>query len=217
MKKSIFVAVFLLAAAVAGADTLNVTGPLGFTYSGVYVGPIGAVLNGVTPLQIICNDYVDTTYVPSSFSVNVSTIPSLTYAMYAQSGPPTSQQLLNYKMTAMLIWQMNQPGNQSAPVIGALNFAVWNLFNPVGVPDPAGSAGWVTWAQSQDPSAWDYNDFRVYTPLVGGNNGHGGVNQEFVSGAASQVPEPATGALAGLGAGLIGFGVIGRRWRQKKE
>jgi hypothetical protein len=211
LKKSIFAAVFLLIASLAMADTLNLTGLPAFTYSGVYVGPASGNLNGGPSFSLICNDYVDTSYIPSSFSVNVSTIPSLVFAMYAQ--PWSAGALANYEMAAMLLWQMDQPVNQTSAGIGGLNFAIWNIFNP-SVPDPGTSASWVAWAQSQDLTAWDYSGVRVFTPLAGGNNGHGGVNQEFMSGSASPVPEPATLGLIGMG--LIACGVVGRR-RPKKE
>lgn len=206
MKKSIFVTVFLLAATVAGADTLNLTGLPSYVYNGVYVGPSSGNLNGVTPLKLICDDYIDTTYVPSSFTVNVSTIPSLTYGMYAQPWSPGA--LANYQMAAMLSYQMNQPANQNNTNMGELNYALWNVFNPA-VPDTAGSNAWVAWAQNQDPSAWDYSGVRIYTD-TDTVDPH---NQEFVSGAASQVPEPVTTAL--VGTGLIACGMIGRRRTRK--
>lgn len=204
MKKSIFATVFLLIAAVAGADTLNLTGPYSFAYNGYVVGPIQGNLNGVTPLTVICNDYADTSYLGSSWGVNISTIPTLEFAMYAQTGPPTAGQLANYEMASMLLWQMNQPGNQNGDAIGGLNFAIWNLFNPA-VPDPGTSAYWVSWAQAQDRSAWDYSNVRVYTD-VDTVDPH---NQEFLGGSAVPVPEPGTGILFGLGGmGLLLCGAI---------
>ncbi len=210
MKKLLFVTVFLLiAGSMAGADILNLTGLPAFTYNGVYVGPATGNLDGVTPLTVVCNDYVDTTYIPSSFTVNISTIPSLTYAMYAQ--PWSLEALTNYQRAAMLLYQMNQPANQSSSGIGDLNFAIWNVFNPA-VPDTAGSNGWVAWAQNQDPSAWNYADIRIFTDT----NTVDPHNQEFMGGSASQVPEPGTGILAAIGGGLIALGAVRRPVRKKK-
>ncbi len=209
MKKGLFAAVFLLIASMAMADNLNLTSLPGFTYGGYYVGPATGNLNGGVSFAWVCNDYTDTTYIPSSFGVNVSTIPSLTYAMYA-SHPPTAGQVATYEQAAILLWQMSQPGNQNSDAIGGLNFAIWNLFNPA-VPDPGSSATWVTWAQSQDLSAWNYVDVRIFTDT----NTVDPHNQEGMSGSATPVPEPGTSILFGAGVGLIACGAIRRR--QKKE
>ncbi len=191
----------------AGADTLNLTGLPTFTYNGgVYVGAASGDLNGVTSLKLICNDFVDTTYIPSSFVVNVSTIPSLTYGMYAQPRPPTAGQLAAYEMASLLLWQMGLPANQTADGIGGLNYAIWNLFNP-SVPDPGTSASWVSWAQSQNLADWDYSGVMVFTPSNSSN-------QEFMSGAAAPVPEPGTSVMFLLGG--VALVTVGR-WRLKKE
>ncbi len=206
LKKSIFAAIFLLVASFATADVLNLTNLPGFTYNGVYVGPATGNLNGGTSFTLVCNDYVDTTYIPSSFGVNVSTIPGLQYAMYADHPTPTITQVENYERASLLLWQMGQPANQTSAGIGGLNYAIWNLFNPA-VPDPGSSATWVSWAQGQDLSAWDYSGVQIYTP----SNSQ---NQEFMSGAAASIPEPATHLL--LGTGLVACSLFLRR-RRKKE
>ena len=209
MKKGLFATVFLLAASFAAADTLNLTNLPGFIYSGYYVGPATGNLNGGLSFTLVCNDFVDTTYIPSSFEVNVSAIPSLTYAMYAQPGPPTAGQLANYEMAAMLLWQMNQPGNQNSDAIGGLNFAIWNIFNP-SVPDPGTSASWVTWAQGQNPANWDFSNVGIYTDV----NTVDPHNQEFLGGAAAPVPEPVPTVLVGMGLFTLGWVF---RWRRQRE
>ncbi len=211
MKKGLFAAVFLLIASVAGADTFNLTGPYSFAYGGYVVGPVQGKLNGVTPLTVICNDFTDTSYIGSSWGVNISTIPSLTYAMYADHPIPTAGQVATYEQAAILLWQMNQPGNQTADGIGGLQYALWNIFNPA-VPDPGTSASWVTWVQGQNLANWDYGGVGIYTD-VDTVDPH---NQEHMSGAASQVPEPATGTLVWAGGTLFALGWT-FRWRRQKE
>ncbi len=196
----------LLAVMPASAGTLNMTGLPGFTYNGVYVGQAVGNLNGGTPFTLVCNDYLDTTYIPSSFNVNVSTIPTLAYAMYATHPTPTNAQVETYEWAAILLWQMGQPGNQTAGGIGSLNYAIWNLFNPA-VPDPGSSSTWVTWVQGQNLAEWDYSGVSIYTP----SDSH---NQEFMSGSANPAPEPANMSLIGFG--LLGMGIVGRRRLQRK-
>ena len=206
LKKVLFVSIFLLTAMFAAADTLFLTGLPGFTYNGYYVGPATGNLNDGTSFALVCNDFTDTSYIPSSFTVNVSTIPELQYALFAGT-LPTAAEIGAYEQAAILMWQMGQPGNQTAAGIGGIQFAIWNLFYPA-APDPGTSASLVSWAQSQDLSAWDYGGVSVYTPTD--TDSH---NQEFMSGAASPVPEPTTFGL--VGSALLGAGLLIRRWRMR--
>jgi len=197
---SLMVVLSLLAVTPVMANTLSLTNLPVFTYNGYYVGPATGNLNGGTSFSLVCDDFTHTTYIPSSFGVNVSTIPELQNAMYATQ-PTLSGQVDNYKWASLLLWQMGLTANQSASEIGGLNYAIWNIFNP-SVADPGTSNYWVGWAQSQDLSAFDFSGVRIYTP----SNTQ---NQEFIGGAASPVPEPMTFAL--IGTGLVGLGLIRRR------
>lgn len=200
----------LLLAMPAMADTLTLSGPWGYSYGGVIVGPVTGNINGGAPLGLVCDDYVDTTYIGSSFSVNVSTIPSLQYAMYNTNRPgtPSAGQLAAYKRAALLVWQMSQPGNQNNNEMGGLNYALWHNFNPA-VPLLGTAPSWLSWAQNQNLDNWSYDGVRVYTP-------DRTRDQEFMSGAATAVPEPAS--LMMLGTGLIFVGTFGaRRLRRRAE
>jgi hypothetical protein len=185
----------LLAVTPVMADTLYLTNLPVFTYDGYYVGPATGNLNGGASFSLVCDDFAHTTYVPSHFDTYVSTIPELQHAMYITQGVDT------YERAAILMWQMGLV-NQTSADIGGIQFAIWNLFNPAATPNPGSSDYWVSWANSQVLSAWDYSGVRIYTPS-------NSLNQEFIGGAASPVPEPMTFVL--IGTGLIGLSLLKRR------
>ncbi len=200
-------AMFLLVLCSSGvvqAGTLNVTTLPAQTFDGYYVGPAAGFLDG-SPVQWICDDFAHTTYVPSTFDVNVSTLPLLPYARFV--GP---EELANYEMASMLAYEMYQPGNASQ--VGAIQFAMWNLFDP-STPDPAGTATWLTWAQNQNRAAWDYSPVRVLTPTAAYAS-----NQEGIVNAATPTPEPGSEVLSLLGGiGLIFAGRFHRRRWQRNN
>lgn len=180
--------VILAFASICCGSTINLTGLPVNTYGGYYVGPAFGTLDGTDPLQVICNDFNHTSYIPSSFDVNISTIPSLVYARFGNDPAAVER----YERAAWLMSQMPlNPGQ-----IGPIQFALWNIFTP-SAPDPAGSNTWLAAANAIDINAFDYSNVRIYTPT-----GQYASNQEFMGGGVNPVPEPATMQLV-LGALLI--------------
>ncbi len=163
--------------------------------AGVYVGPYTGVINGVTT-QVICDDFADDTYIGESWQAVQSSFSSLTDPRFGAAN------LLLYEQGAWLVLQMLKPANASS--IGAIQYALWELFDPsapfsrltsYGV-NTAAAQSWLTLAQAQGPATFtpgEFSNFLVYTPLSGTASCGGGPcptapPQEFL---ALKTPEPA--------------------------
>ncbi len=139
----------------AGSNVMN----------GVYVGPYNATVNG-TPTQIICDDFVDDSYVGESWTANVTTMSNL-------NGTKWGNNTQLYNEAAWLATQMLSPtyaGN--ATQVGYLAYALWAVFAPSQVQSwlGAGSAtwlavqGWLNSAGAQQFTAGEFANFFIYTP-----------------------------------------------------
>ena len=164
------------------------------TNDGTYNGFVGVTGNGVTWLSLICDDFLDTTYVPSGPTpFNLSTLANLSNTRFG------SQSL--YEEAALLLYgdgQSNLPGLINDPLnTSAYQYALWNLMEPgaavsKGYSDPGAAAilASVEGLNLANPNFQSlYANLRIYTPVAGGTD------QEFLGftpGTTSPVPEPST-------------------------
>jgi hypothetical protein len=193
---ALFVAGLILApSAVAQTVNMQLIGAGPANLGGVYVGPYTALVNGVST-QVICDDFVHDTYFNETWKAVQSNFSNLSGA-----------KLQLYEQGAWLVLQMSQPANAGS--LGAIQYALWELFDPAATDPFSYLAGndldaaksWLGLARDQGTAANPFtaNDlaqfanFVVYTP-VSGSASCGGVDcpkappQEFLS---LKTPEPA--------------------------
>jgi hypothetical protein len=195
----------LLMAASASADLLYVNQlPLN-KYNGNFVGPAGASFaHGRLPgdpgwdFDIICNDYIPTTWVPSSFQVRVTNL--------ADAGSPRTKfsPLATYQQAAWLIDQMYL----NPAEVGPIQYTIWELFTP-GASTAALRGGWdIKLSNATIGTNYGFGRFEIYTPTSLDNFRN--LPQEFMR--RTSVPEPAM-----LGTLLFGFLGTGLFWRRRQR
>lgn len=170
-------------------------GSAGATYNGY----VTATVNGIPSQWLICDDYVDETYVPSGPL-------AFDYSTLARSGNPGSlhfggvanAQTL-YDEAAVLDYDLYSLGPQASPEnVTDYQYAIWNLFDSSMVLNSSqqalqanavsavtSSAGWLSTV---------YATTAVYTPDPMTNSAG---NQEFLQYQVQTTPEPATYLLEG--------------------
>jgi hypothetical protein len=202
MKISIVMAILFLATGAFGA-TINFTILPANTENNTYNGFSGGTIDGLPFTNLICDDYLNTTYFPSGpLSYNISTLDTLTYARF---GANHDDAVHKYEEAAILI-----NGLQLNPALTAdYQYALWTLFTP-SVPDFKTSGtllGDVNSIADFSPYTSLFSELVVYTPAEGFQT-----NQEFLQlqpgPKLSGTPEPGSMVLLGIGVGLMGVWFI---------
>jgi len=130
------------------AFALNSAGS-GANLAGVYTSPYTGTINGGSTINVICDDFVDNSYVPESWTAYVTSLSSLTsgtadtYLKWLNTAGSTitvDGQTLNqaqaYAVAAVLSIDILESGTGS-PAQEDYSFALWALFDPTGIPsDP---------------------------------------------------------------------------------
>lgn len=181
--------------------------------NGTYDGFSTGTVNGDSNQSLICDDYDDTTYMPSSsnmiYELSMLTGPNpLQYAMFNKA---------KYDEAAVLVYELAETPNASANTIMDYQYALWNLMTPGASLVPGRVAqeqelqttalGMVNnAADAQFLTSTVYAYTEVYTPT----SAYAG-NQEFLEYAA---PEPSMGWAVGF---LVLLAAVGLKVRQNSQ
>lgn len=195
--------------ALAGSLTLAITGVAGSgNYGGDYVAPYVMTIWGggnTSTALVACDDFQTDIGLGYQWNGNLFSLSSadLPYLKFSMLG---SQELTVYEQAAVIFTDLsNDPGLDAAG-----NAAIWWLFEPNNINlnlAPGAQAELDHAAAAVAAGGLDYSGVQIYTPNPMG------ASQEFIGGAVSPVPEPATYAM--LGSGLILFGWASRRLRRR--
>jgi hypothetical protein len=208
----------------ASTVTINFTGLPSNTEHGTYNGFVSGSIDGLLFDNLICDDYIHTTYVPSgNLRYVVADINALPQTRFV--GPDAQEY---YQQAAILLYGLehlsavNSSLSRSTQLtVGDIQYALWNIFTPgSGATSHSGLVLSLLNASTPGlPAASQiYSELRIYTPTA-----EFASNQEFLQllltpvnsqahndFSEGTVPEPGTLALA-IGGLLIGIGIAAKR------
>jgi PEP-CTERM motif len=191
MRKWLSPGLLLLVAVSARGDqvVIDIPGLPQYTYDGYYVGPVKATVNGSGPLDLWCDDFLHTTYVPANYYANLSTLPT--------PAPARFTGIWQYEQIVWLISQYYQMSTRANDTVGNLQFAIWLVFDPnESALKTQGALTWLAAIPGQSTLAtYDYGSVRIFTPTTGSGAHYKPSYQEFIT----TVPEPSTVLTLGLG------------------
>ncbi len=129
----------------ASSACMNLINP-GYTggFAGVYVGPYTASINGGTPTAVICDDYLDESYIPEYWTADIyqgseslAKTRNATNPDPANVGPSLSPQALQqaYDEVGYLALKLLATPVSDAATVGEIHFALWSVFDPNALSD----------------------------------------------------------------------------------
>lgn len=142
-------------------------------YGGYFVGDLTATL-GVEVIPIFCVEITQ-------------------FAFLNEPYPVLEEAILPGTVYSRAAWLAEQMAGAALPVVGDLQFAIWNLLSPVEAPDTLGSAAWLAASVGHDAAgSWT---------LLSNLKRQDFITPGFPPGGDVQTPEPNTalGAFAGMG------------------
>lgn len=198
--------------AFAGTASMTLTSPGNDIMGSVYVNPYIATINGVSN-QVICDDFVDDTYLNESWTATTHKFSDLGATMNTSvkwnsstdsAITTAAQQLQLYDEAAWLTLQLLSAPNPT--VQGEISYAIWGVFDPPAVSSwlksfstayANAAQGWINTAAAQTYTPGEFSNFTIYTPAASPAptcSGHPcstpGLPQEFLVVTMSEPPLP---------------------------
>ena len=135
-------------------------------YGGVYIGPYVATVNGVTGVQVICDDYVAHTTLGESWTADETSLVPLDSST-AKFGSVTDAQA-KYEQIAYLSLQLFDTTDTTTAI--ALQYAIWGIFDTSLTTTTAYTNSGASGALSGVPSTgdlalMDFSGISILTPL----------------------------------------------------
>jgi hypothetical protein len=215
--------------------SFTLTSPGNNALGGVYVDPYTANINGVST-TVICDDWVDESYVGESWTAYVNTLQPLSNGSEVKWG--NNQPLYDQVawLSTKLLSSSSCPKGGSCDPAGDISYAIWQLTycsvsanncnaatSVTGTPfanldsaDLANAQWWLGQAESQSFTSGEFSNFLVYTPDGPATSCPGGLSdcpdqppQEFL---VVTTPESSVTILLSADLlGLLGLAVVFRR------
>jgi hypothetical protein len=162
-------------AAIAQAETvtMQLTGVgNGYVMAGVYTSPYTGAINNGTPIPIICDDFVDDSFLGETWTATHSTVDALGATKFS------GQQ--NYDAAASLAIQLLSQTNQTT--IGYYSFAIWDVFSDQAVKNWLGATSTAYMQAHQlavnavnaDYTGVSFANVDIYSPVANSATGCGG-------------------------------------------
>jgi len=137
-------------AGTACMDLLN-PGYMGYPYANIYVGPYTASINGGTPTPVICDDFLDDSYIPGFWTANIygGAGPYAGTRMSTLANGSAAPEIRNLT-SAQVTQAYNEIGYLAIQLLGTtdsvtaaeLHFALWSVFDTTALPTLEAAAGW---------------------------------------------------------------------------
>jgi hypothetical protein len=153
LSKAVLLLACLAPGALASVTLSLVNANANYPMGGVYTSPYNLSVNGGSPVQMICDDFLTDVSIGLTWPatvVNLSSMQGQTTAMTNLKFDTTNaqKQVYDYATEAVLAAELMSLGSFANETAGEISFAIWGIFDPVLMTsNPASGLGHLTSAE----------------------------------------------------------------------